>query len=104
MKKLFVLLAVLAVVGMAVYAIAAPNQVVYEARNGNVTFDHEMHSGTGDCVSCHHNDDGNYSCRSCHDGTTASSGKDARGEFHAFCIDCHKESGMRGTCNECHKR
>ena len=103
MKKLFVLLAVLAVVGMAVYAIAAPNEIVFEARNGNVTFDHAAHVATGDCVSCHH-DGSTDSCRSCHDGTTASSTKDARGEFHAFCIDCHKGAGMRGTCNECHKR
>lgn len=104
MKKLVVLLAVFAVVGIAFYAVAAAQpQIVYEARNGNVTFDHVSHKEKGDCVSCHHT--GSYdSCRSCHDGAKASSGKDPRGAFHAFCIDCHKEAGMRGTCNECHKR
>lgn len=103
MKKLAVLLAVFAIVGIAMYAIAAPKEIVFEAKNGNVTFDHEAHVPTGDCVSCHHTGD-MASCRSCHDGAAASSTKAPRGEFHTFCIDCHKGAGMKGTCNECHKR
>lgn len=103
MKKMMIMLVVFAVVGMAMYAIAAPKEVVFEAKNGNVTFDHEAHVAAGDCATCHHTGDMS-SCRSCHDGTTASSTKSPRGDFHTFCIDCHKESGMKGMCNECHKR
>lgn len=103
MKKLVVLLAVFAVVGIAMYAIAAPPQVVFEAKNGNVTFEHAAHAGA-ECVTCHHAGSNDASCRSCHDGAAASSTKAPRGEFHTFCIDCHKGAGMKGTCNDCHKR
>ena len=102
MKKLFVLLAVFAVVGLAVFAVAAPEKVVFEAKNGNVTFEHAKHEGV-DCASCHHTDSYD-SCRSCHDGKAASSSKLPKGDFHTFCIDCHKGAGMKGMCNECHKR
>jgi predicted CXXCH cytochrome family protein len=109
MKKLVVLLAVFAIVGIAMYAIAAPKEIVFEAKNGNVTFNHEAHLPTGDCFSCHHTNDESTkdaiaSCRSCHDGAKAESGKLPKGKFHTFCIDCHKGAGMKGTCNECHKR
>lgn len=104
MKKLVVMLAVFAVVSIAAYAVAsAPAEVVFEAKNGNVTFNHEAHVATGDCASCHHTGEMS-SCRSCHDGTAASSTKAPRGDFHTFCIDCHKGADMKGTCNECHKR
>ncbi|MBW6508000.1 MAG: cytochrome c family protein [Desulfuromonadales bacterium] len=103
MKKLVVLLAVFAVVGIAVYAIAAPDQVVFEAKNGNVTFEHAKHAGA-DCITCHHEGSNDAACRSCHDGAAAPSTKAPRGEFHTFCIDCHKGAGMKGTCNDCHKR
>lgn len=104
MKKLIILLVVLGVVGTALYALAsAPAEIVFEAKNGNVTFNHEAHVATGDCASCHHT--GAYdSCRSCHDGKAAESSKLPKGKFHTFCIDCHKGAGMKGMCNECHKR
>lgn len=101
MKKMLVLLVVLGVVGTAMYAFAVPETVVFEAKNGNVTFEHAKHSGA-ECVTCHHEGSNDASCRSCHDGTTASATKSPRGEFHQFCIACHKENGMKGMCNECH--
>jgi hypothetical protein len=101
MKKFALLLAVIAVVGMAAYAIAAPKEVVYEVKMGNVTFNHEAHLATGDCATCHHTGE-QVSCKNCHTKTSKPSNKDA---FHGQCIACHKEKGAGpAKCTECHIR
>ncbi|HMB15030.1 MAG TPA: cytochrome c3 family protein [Pelovirga sp.] len=103
MKKIAVLLVVLAVVGFAVYAVAAPpKEVVYEVKMGNVTYDHQAHTGLGaSCKDCHHTGE-MVSCKDCHNKTSKPSNKDA---FHGMCIDCHKEQAAGPTkCTECHIR
>ena len=102
MKKFLVLLAVFALVGSALVAVAAdkgPAEVKYEVKMGTVTFNHAAHQGATDCSTCHHTD-GYASCKSCHDGTKAPKAKTA---YHKNCKDCHKK-GKKGPtkCKECH--
>jgi len=102
MKKFLVLLAVFAIVGSALVAVAqdkGPAEVKLEAKMGTVTFPHEAHQALTDCKTCHHT--GEYAaCTSCHDGTKAPKAKDA---FHKRCIDCHKEQKKGpAKCKECH--
>ncbi|HSH24691.1 MAG TPA: cytochrome c3 family protein [Massilibacterium sp.] len=85
MKKLIIVLVLL---GFAVTAYSFQDVYVYEAPNGNVTFDHDAHqeeikcdvchvntdkivvdknSAHGPtCKGCHRVDDGPISCRGCH--------------------------------------
>lgn len=106
MKKFLVLLAVFAIVGSALVAVAAdkgPAEVKFEVKMGTVTFPHHEHQEITDCVTCHHNGDaekGAAACRSCHDGKKAPKAKDA---FHKVCKDCHKKEKKGPTkCKECH--
>ncbi|MFO7811404.1 MAG: cytochrome c3 family protein [Pelovirga sp.] len=102
MKKFALLLVLFAVVGFAAYAVAAPpEEVVYEVKMGNVTFDHKAHLATGSCKDCHHTGE-MVSCKDCHNKTSEVNNKDA---FHGLCIDCHKEQGAGpAKCTECHIR
>ena len=91
MKKLFVLLMLVAFAATATLAVAA-DKVVYENKQGNVTFNHKAHSAAGDCKSCHG------------EGTPAklTLGKDAA---HKLCKECHQAKGAGPTkCGECHKK
>ncbi len=102
MKKLVILLTVVAFVSMAAISFAAdkgPAQMKFEAKMGTVSFDHAKHQERTDCATCHHS--GEYkACDSCHDGTAAPKAKDA---FHKNCKDCHKEKQQGPTkCKECH--
>lgn len=89
MKRIVIALAASA--AFAAVAIAAPETVVMEAKNGNVTFSHKTHAAV-DCATCHVGQ-----------ATPAklNLGKDAA---HKLCIDCHKASSGPARCNECHKR
>lgn len=69
MKRLIVLLAIVAFVGSAFTAIASdkgPASISMDkAKTGVVTFDHAKHQAAADCVACHHT--GGYeTCDSCH--------------------------------------
>jgi len=79
------------------------------AKKSAVTFDHAKHSGTIDCLKCHHkaeNKDVVKGCFECHGVDSAatdpaSSKKD--NPFHALCKGCHKAEGQGPTkCKECH--
>ena len=76
-----------------------------------VTFDHAKHSGSIDCLKCHHTaaskDAVDKSCFECHGkdpnapDPTVSSSKD--NPFHALCKACHKEQAKGPTmCADCH--
>ncbi len=86
--------AVVLVIAAPVLAAPPPVEVVYKAKNGDVTFPHKEHQKQG--------------CKSCH--TTpkpekiAIEGKDAA---HKFCQGCHeeKQKGPQKTeCVKCHKK
>ena len=87
MKKLLV--AVMLVAFAATTALAV-DTIVLPAKNGNVTFNHKMHSEK-------------FACKTCHKGTP--------GKFeinmavaHKLCKGCHKEKGVPTTCSTCHKK
>lgn len=110
-RKLAVIMIALAV-AMAFAASMAiagdpPAQITIDKgmdKKSGVAFDHAKHSGSIDCMKCHHaaaSKEEIKSCFACH-GTDASevSIKDA---FHKSCKDCHKEMGKGPTkCKECH--
>ena len=81
------------------------------AKKPVVTFDHETHGKTIDCLKCHHKsaseDAVEKGCFDCHGVDTAAndpaSGKKDN-PFHISCKECHKEKGEGPTkCKECHK-
>jgi c(7)-type cytochrome triheme protein len=67
--------------------------VVYEAKNGDVTFDHGAHSEMIDCAKCHQED-------------PPEKIEITRETAHAeACVDCHKEMEAGPVkCAECHVR
>jgi hypothetical protein len=70
--------------------VAAPEVLTYEAMNGNVTFDHSMHSKALSCAKCH---EVMPPQKIAIDKTIA----------HQLCTGCHREMGAGPTaCNECH--
>jgi predicted CXXCH cytochrome family protein len=83
-----------------------------------VTFDHATHSGTLDCLSCHHYYENGQNvwdgsqdskCSSCH---KVEGGENATlmNAYHRLCINCHTETLKRGEkvgglmCGQCHAR
>lgn len=89
MKKLLVLMMLLAFVGVNV-AIAA-DVVTYDNKKGAVTFDHKAHQ---DAVG---------ECSKCHEGAPGKIEVD-RDYGHKTCKSCHKDMGGPTKCNECHKK
>lgn len=72
--------------------IASPGVIVYQARNGNVTFDHELHIKVA-------------SCNQCHQVMPPQKIVLDQASAHKLCIDCHKEmSAGPATCAGCHIR
>jgi len=66
--------------------------VVYEASNGPVTFDHQVHADSLACGSCHPTDP----------PVKIAIDKD---KAHQMCKGCHQEKGAGPTqCNGCHKK
>jgi hypothetical protein len=91
MKKFTaIVLAAAFLAGASMSAIAA-DVYTYEAKNGNVTFDHTLHSEKMDCAKCH-------------EGTPAKI--EVTKDFaHQTCKGCHETMNAGPTrCNECHKR
>ncbi|MBE9486905.1 MAG: hypothetical protein KAT62_02260 [Desulfuromonadales bacterium] len=103
MKKMLVLLAVIAFVATsALVAVAdnGPAEIKMSLKKmGVVTFDHAAHQALDACAVCHHTD-GYEKCGSCHgvDPNVIKS-KDA---FHKQCKNCHKEKGGPTKCKGCH--
>jgi hypothetical protein len=90
MKKMIILMMLItfASVGVAI----AVDTVVYEAKKGNVTFNHKAHSEVvGDCAKCHEGEPAKIEI------DKASAHKDA-------CKTCHKEMSGPTKCNDCHKK
>lgn len=91
MKKLIVVLMVLAFAFTATFAIAA-DSVTYENKQGNVTFNHKMHSEKLACKDCHG------------DAAPAKIAVDKEKAHGAVCKDCHKAKGGPTKCGDCHKK
>ncbi|WP_305046628.1 cytochrome c3 family protein [Geoalkalibacter sp.] len=90
MKRFAAVLAVAAFFAGAVYAFAA-DVYTYEAKNGNVTFNHKAHAEKlGDCAKCHEGTPGPIDV--------------TKDWAHQTCTGCHKEMNGPAKCNECHKK
>jgi primosomal protein N' len=90
MKKLFVVLMLLAFATSATLAIAA-DSVSYDGKQGKVTFDHKGHSAK-------------MKCDACHKGAPAKIAVDKDSAHGAVCKDCHKAKGGPTKCGDCHKK
>jgi cytochrome c553 len=90
MKRLIVMLLVLVFVGMGL-AIAA-DSVVYETKQGNVTFNHKAHA------------DKLKDCAKCHQGTPAKIEVTKDGAHKDTCKSCHQQMGGPTKCGDCHKK
>jgi len=90
MKKLFVMLMLVAFATTATLAFAA-DTVTYENKQGNVTFNHKAHGEKQGCTACH-------------EGTPAKIAVDKAAAHGATCKDCHKEKGGPTKCGDCHKK
>ncbi|ALC17811.1 putative periplasmic triheme cytochrome c [Desulfuromonas soudanensis] len=89
MKKLLV---VLMLVAFAATPALAADTVVLKAKNGDVTFNHKVHSESMECKTCHG------------EGTPGKIELD-KDSAHALCKDCHKTKGAGPTkCGDCHKK
>lgn len=103
MKKLLVAVALVAFAATVSFAAAEPTTVTFEAKNGNVTFDHAAHkTKAADCTECHHKGVEAGTCKSCH-GVDPAVAK-AKDAFHKQCKDCHKKNGVSTKCGDCHKK
>lgn len=81
-----------------------------------VTFNHEKHSATLDCVRCHHDYDAYLNnrggdgqpCGMCHTMVAKSEIPALREAYHNQCKSCHRAMSAHGkqsgplTCGECH--
>ncbi|MEA1980884.1 MAG: cytochrome c3 family protein [candidate division Zixibacteria bacterium] len=88
MKNLIITLTILFIASIS-YAEFVPLsfEKVFEAKYGNVTFDHQTHVDQ-DCVVCHAAINENM-------GMNKDFG-------HGFCKDCHKTDAGPTKCKECH--
>lgn len=106
MKKLIVLMAVVAFVASVAIAVAvdapADDKVLEGGKMGAVTFSHAKHTGKVEsCEACHHKGvEGELKCTSCH-GVDKAAPK-AKKAFHDQCKGCHKAEGGPTKCKECH--
>ncbi len=106
MKKLIVLLMVLAFVGTSFVVMAqdkGPASIKMDkAKTGVVTFDHAKHQGLTECKTCHHTD-GFEKCDSCHAKKKDGKKPKYKDAMHTNCKGCHKEMKKGPTkCKGCH--
>ncbi len=103
MRKMLVLLAIVALVASTAFVAVAqdkgPASIKMEVKMGDVTLDHAKHQGLTDCVTCHHT--GDYAlCKSCH-GAKPEAPKSKKA-YHDQCKGCHKNDGGPTKCKGCH--
>jgi len=105
MKKLVVLLAVVAFVATSMVALAnnGPAEVKYDTKMGTITFNHASHQAAfKDCATCHHKGLDAGSCKTCHLAKKGDAPK-AKDAYHKQCKGCHKKMKKGPTkCKECH--
>jgi hypothetical protein len=81
----------------------------FQTPYGAVAFDHDRHTGYGDCFDCHHEakEGGEFGvCGDCHKHPgEKSNGPSGMLAYHKNCIECHvaAQKGPAG-CRECHAK
>lgn len=102
MKKMLVLLAIVAFVASTAFVAVADNgpaSIKMDVKMGAITLDHAKHQGLTECATCHHT--GDYaSCKSCHDAKPEA--PKSKNAFHKLCKDCHKKQNGPTKCKGCH--
>jgi len=108
-----------AVVGIVGYSSShtssPPKKVWFDAKAGDVIFDHAYHQTLAECYDCHHNFEDKdtktgveMKCRACHYfGEARELKSDDATHPHfigANCVNCHKTVGMEVVCDTCHVR
>lgn len=93
MKKLVIMMMLLAFIGANVAIAADTDVLTFENKKGTITFEHKAHQERlGD------------DCTKCHEGTPGKFGID-KTFGHKTCKACHKEMKKGPTkCNACHKK
>ena len=95
MKKILTAVVVVAFAAIA-NAAPPPTEVVLNAKNGNVTFNHKAHQGQG--------------CKKCHGEGAPAKIELNKDKAHALCGDCHVEKAKGPSpkdakaCASCHKK
>lgn len=90
MKKLFVVLMLVAFAATATLAVAG-DVVTYEGKQGKVTFNHKGHADKMKCADCHQ-------------GTPAKIDVTKESAHKAVCKECHAAKGGPTKCGDCHKK
>jgi len=95
-------------------AFAAKDEIVFNASNGNVTFNHKNHNETLkiDCLKCHHTwqkgDTTGQLCKECHKAQKEGNIPSAKDALHKDCRGCHDEAKKANNpagptaCTQCH--
>jgi len=91
MKKLFVVLMLLAFATSATLAIAADSVTYAGGKQGKVVFNHKGHSDK-------------MKCDACHQGTPAKIAVNKDVAHKAVCKECHAAKGGPTKCGDCHKK
>jgi len=99
---------------MVTGAFAAKDEIVFDAPNGKVTFNHKKHSETLkiDCLKCHHTwkqgETSGKKCTECHKAAAEGKTPSLKDAAHQTCRGCHDEAkkankpaGPTG-CTQCH--
>jgi hypothetical protein len=93
---------------------ATKDEIIFEAPNGKVTFNHKKHQETLkiDCLKCHHtwklSETSGRLCRDCHKPGGEAKGLLAKDAFHKNCRGCHDEAKKTNKpagptmCTHCH--
>lgn len=123
MKKIVMLVALVAFLAVSVVAFANPKgpagdltvaPMMKSDKKAPVTFSHEKHAaGVPDCKTCHHTWDGKDApkkCSECHTGRKDGKKINSKEAGHKKCKACHKDmkkakktTGPTG-CKDCHKK
>ncbi len=116
MKKLIVMLMVVAFVATAAVAMAQDKgpAVIKLTNKGTVTFNHTAHQAAATCDDCHKSTANHPAdtakCSSCHRKSDSKADKKAyKKAMHKNCIDCHKAANKKNGdkkaptgCKKCH--
>jgi DnaJ-class molecular chaperone len=99
---------------MVTGALAAKDEIVFDASMGKVTFAHKKHSETLkiDCLKCHHTwkqgETSGKQCRDCHKSGVEGKTLSVKDAFHNTCKACHDEVKKANKpagptmCTQCH--
>ena len=123
MKKIVLLVAMVAFLGLAAVAFGTPaapagDLKIVKAEGAEkkpaVNYNHEKHNAVApDCKSCHHTWDGEGAvkkCSECHKAKKDGKALGIKKALHKACKDCHKDQKKAGIktgptgCKDCHKK